>query len=128
MKRLVTIYVVVIGWVLVASAGDTTLVNLDIQRAKSLSVGAIRKKYPETDGSALQYAGLTASTVTNGQIAIQVRYLVEPSGSSEYFVQMDTFGRVMNVWRGSHIDRRSVNRKDAASQPAQAAEKPSPGK
>ncbi|MBU1735844.1 MAG: hypothetical protein KJ692_11460 [Verrucomicrobia bacterium] len=110
-----SVCVVVLGCVLGASAGDPSLVNLDIQRAKSLAVDAIRTKYPETDLPALQYAGLTAGISTNNQISITVNYQLMGSNSFEYVVQMDALGHIGTVSKGFYIGRRSIHQKSAAN-------------
>ena len=109
MKKTIAAFAMMAGLTMTSWADDSAVVAIDIVRAKSIAIAAIKEKYPATDLAALRYAGLEARASTNDQIAVIVSYLLSGSGTSEdiarngikakmtkqttYVVEMDSFGK-----------------------------------
>ena len=120
---------VCVGVYAVADGG--ALVSADTARVKSLSLDAIKAKYPTNDLSALQYTGFTAMGSTNEEVVLSVTFLVVNSGTTEdlnnnghpmtkkkqmtYAVTLDNLGNVRGVSTGSQISIESSSRRNTAN-------------
>lgn len=136
MKKMMAVFAMVTALTLTSSA-DSAVVSVDIARAKSIAVAAIKEKYPDADPAALQYTGLEAKASTNDEIAVFVNYLLTGSGTTEdiekngikmsmtkqtgYVVKMDTCGQIKDVSTQSSISTRSSTRNGAANKPSEGA-------
>ena len=144
MKKSIVVCLFCIGCVCLAAASDPAVISMDIVKAKSLALDAIKAKYPAAVSVNLQYTGMVANVATNDAITITVNYLAGDSEKPEtieengfrmaktrqetYVVQMNHLGQIENVSKGSSLCIRSINQKNWVSQPVHATGKSVPGR